>query len=105
MECGEVWWADFPEPVKKRPVLLLSRTRAIQVREFVTIAEITRTIRNIPTEVKLGLEQGLPKECVVNLDVINTIPKQILSGKICRLPSDAMSQVHKALKFALAIEG
>jgi mRNA interferase MazF len=104
MECGEVWWADFPEPVKRRPVLLLSRTKAIHVREFVTIAEITRTIRNIPTEVMLGAKEGLSKECVVNLDVINTIPKQILTEKISRLSSVKMDQIHKALKFALAIE-
>jgi len=101
---GEVWWASLPEPAGRRPVLLLSRNRAIEIREYVTVAEITRTVRDIPTEVALGPKEGLPVQCVVNLDVINTIPKKILSGRIVLLPLTKISEVEKALKFALALK-
>ncbi len=104
MERGEVWWADFPKPVKRRPVLLLSRNKAINIREFITVAEITRSIRDIPTEVKLGTREGLPKECVVNLDVINTIPKAILLERITKLSVDKLHEINSALKFACALE-
>lgn len=101
MKHGEVWWANLPKPVGKRPVLILSRDRAIQVRGYITIAQITRTIRNIPTEVLLGPAEGLPKKCVVNLDVINTIPKDLLSESLTTLSAEKISDVEAALKFAL----
>ena len=55
MKRGEIWWANLPTPVGRRPVLLLSRNKAYEVRNAVTVAEITTTIRNIPVEVKLTL--------------------------------------------------
>ena len=104
MERGEVWWADLPKPVGRRPVVILSRNRAIQVRDYVTVAEVTTTIRHIPVEVKLGLEDGLPKTCVANLDVINTVPKKLLSERVAILKPSKMKSVEEALKFALDLE-
>lgn len=101
MRRGEVWWAALPPPAGRRPLLLLSRSRAIQVREFVTVAEITRTIRDIPVEVALGPEDGLPRKCVVNLDVIQTIPKRLLTDRIAVLSAAKVQAVEAALKFAL----
>lgn len=100
---GEIWWAHLPKPAGRRPVLLLSRDKAISIRLFVTVAEISTTIRNIPTEVLLGQKEGLPKTCVVNLDVINTIPKNLLDGCICKLTKEKLAEVEYALKFALQI--
>jgi len=48
MKRGEAWWAELPSPIGKRPVLLLSRNEAYVVRNAVTVAEITTTIRGIP---------------------------------------------------------
>ena len=31
MMRGEVWWANLPPPIGRRPVLLLSRNRAYSV--------------------------------------------------------------------------
>ena len=101
MQRGEIWWAELPKPVGRRPVLILSRNRAVQVREYVTTAEITRTVRRIPTEVPLGPEDGLPKHCVANLDVINTIPKKLLRENITSLNPTQLQAVEAAMKFAL----
>ena len=103
MERGEVWWAGLPKPVGRRPVVILSRNRAIQVRDYVTVAEVTSTIRDIPVEVPLGREDGWPRACVVNLDVINTIPKKLLAERVTMLPPAKIKSIESALKFALAL--
>jgi len=104
MRRGEVWWTDQPEPIGRRPVLLLSRDEAYDVRNAVTVAQINSTIRNIPVEVPLDEKDGLPQKCVVNLDTITTIRKAILSKRICSLSSEKIEQVDKAIKFALLLE-
>jgi len=98
---GEVWWAELPPPIGRRPVLLLSRDAAYSVRTSVTVAVITRTIRNIPVEVLLGQEDGMPIECVVNLDNILTMPKSRLTERIITLSAEKMTAVVKAIVFAL----
>jgi mRNA interferase MazF len=46
----EIWWADLPEPVGRRPVLLLSRSPAYDYLHNVTVVEVTTTVRSIPQE-------------------------------------------------------
>ena len=104
MKRGEVWWAELPLPVGKRPVVLLSRDEAYSVRNAITVAEVTRTIRKIPVEVSLGPEDGLPQKCVVNLDTIITIRKDLLIGRITLLKSDKIALIEKAIRFALGME-
>lgn len=59
MQRGEVWWARLPEPVGRRPVLLLSRNAVYAVRASITVAPITTRIRNIPVEVPLDYSQAV----------------------------------------------
>lgn len=101
MKRGEVWWANLPQPAGTRPVLLLSRDEAYSVRQSVTVAPITTRKRNLTAEVSLSLEDGMPKECVVNLDSIATVEKSTLTQRICQLIPEKMQAVHKAIKFAL----
>jgi mRNA interferase MazF len=101
MHRGEIWWANLPSPAGKRPVLLLSRESAYRVRTSITVAVVTRTIRDIPVEVVLGEEDGMPTKCVVNLDDILTIPKALLSQRITVLSDSRMASVARAIAFAL----
>jgi len=101
MRRGEIWWANLPGPIGKRPVVLLSRDEAYAVRNAITVAEITTTIRNIPVEVPLGPADGLPKKCVANLDTIITIPKSQFDTRICALSQDKIKEIIEAIKFAL----
>ncbi len=39
----ELWWAELPEPVGTRPVLLLSRSGAYQYLNRVLVVEVTTT--------------------------------------------------------------
>jgi len=103
MRRGEVWWAELPLPIGRRPVVLLSRDEAYAVRNAVTVAEVTTTIRGIPVEVELGPEDGLPKRCVVNLDTIVTIRKNLLIERITILRNEKIEQINEAIKFALSL--
>jgi mRNA interferase MazF len=103
MRRVEVWWAELPKPVGRRPVVLLSRNEAYAVRNAVTVAEVTTRIRGIPVEVGLGPDDGLPKQCVVNLDTIATMRKEILRERLSLLRPDKVEQINAAIKFALAI--
>jgi len=104
MRRSEIWWAKIPEPVGTRPVLLLTRDQAYNVRNAVTAATITRTIRHIRSEVPIGKEDGMPDECVVNLDDIITIRKVTLLERITTLSPEKMNEVAKAISFALDLK-
>src|SRR5579859_2512695 len=101
MKRGEVRWHRFRPPDKRRPVLVLTRDVGVQVLAEVTIGPITRTIRDIPTEVLLGQADGMPRDCAINLDHLQTVPKANLGATITTLPSARMREVRDALLFAL----
>ena len=103
MQRGEAWWTELPRPIGRRPVVLLSRDEAYAVRNAVTVAEVTTKIRGIPVEVVLGPEDGLTKKCVVNLDTIATIRKDLLIERISLLRSEKLRQIDEAIKFSLSI--
>ena len=104
MRRGEVWWADLPQPTGRRPVVLLSRDAAYRVRTSITVGVVTRTARAIPVEVPLGPEDGMPQQCVVNLDDILTIPKARLTERITTLSPQKMTAVARAIIFALDLK-
>jgi mRNA interferase MazF len=101
VQRGDVWWGELPPPVGRRPLLLLSRDSAYRIRTSVTVAVITRTIRNIPVEVPLTEQDGMPVRCAVNLDNIITIPKSMLTERITKLSAGKLVDVTKAITFAL----
>ncbi|MBI4597555.1 MAG: type II toxin-antitoxin system PemK/MazF family toxin [Candidatus Omnitrophica bacterium] len=104
MQRGEVWWAELPTPIGKRPVVIISRQRAIQVRVSIIVAQVTTTIRDIPVEVPLGQTDGMPKRCVINCDVLTTIPKEALKERMCFLTQEKLLALHAALRFALGLD-
>ena len=102
-EQGEVWWANMPEPLGWRPVLVLTRSDAAPKLQWVTVAPLTGTIRGIPTEVALAPEDGVPRRCAVTLDNIATIEKDLLARRITVLPTRRMGEVWEALHNAFAL--
>jgi mRNA interferase MazF len=73
MKRGEIRWYKFKAPDKKRPVLILTRDSVLEYLGEVTIAPITSTIRNIPSELFLSKLDGMPRNCAINFDHIQTI--------------------------------
>ena len=104
MNRGDVCWYTFKTPDKKRPVLVLTRNSAIAVLNSVTIAPITSTIRNIPTEVILTRDDGLPNTCAANFDNIQTVPKSNVGDRIARLTARRMREAAAAVSFALGFD-
>jgi mRNA interferase MazF len=100
---GDVCWYTFKSADKKRPVLIVTRDSAIGVLSSVTVAPITSTIRNIPTEIVLTEEDGLPGTCAANCDNLQTVPKRNIGNRITRLPASRMKDAAAAISFALAL--
>jgi len=101
---GEIWWAELEPPAGKRPVVLLSRDEAYNVRSLVIVAPVTTRIRHIPSEVPLGIDDGMPQDCVANLDTITTIPKDCLQSRLTVLSTKRLKEVGAAIHFALGLE-
>ena len=101
MQRGEVRWYRFASSDKKRPVLILTRDSILDSLGEVTVAPVTTTIRDIPSEVVLTEEDGMPQACAVNLDHVQTVAKGKLGSLITTLPVVRMQEVRAALLFAL----
>jgi len=78
MKQGEVRWYKFSNPDKKRPVLILTRDSIIEYLGEVTVAPVTGTVSDIPSEVFLSKADGMLRDCAVNCDHLQTVSK----GKI-----------------------
>ncbi len=100
---GEIWWANLVAPAGRRPVLILTRTDALGHMLNVTVAPVTRTIRDIDSEVVLSPEHGVPSLCAVSLDNIMTIPKRMLDRRIVALNRETMAEVFEAVRFVFAM--
>jgi len=100
MRQAEIRWYKFQHPDKRRPVLILTRDSIIDYLGEVTVAPITSTIRDIPTEVYLSEINGLPKECSINLDHIQTVSKDKIGSLVTRLDENKMREVRDAIFFA-----
>lgn len=104
MRRGEIYWADFGAPAGRKPVLILSRNAAIPVLSAVVVAPITRTIREIASELRLGKNEGLPGECVASCDNVITVPKDVLGSEpLGEIGIDKIPKLDRALRFALEI--
>ena len=103
MKHGEIRWYKFKPPDKKRPVLILTRNTVLEYLGEVTIAPITKTIRHIPSEVFLAKTDGMPQDCAVNCDHLQTVSKMKIGSLITSLPLSKMVEVGRAIRFALDI--
>lgn len=101
MKQGDVYWCELPPPDKRRPVLILTRNSAISFLTGITVAPLTTRVRDIPTEVVLAPEtDGVPIECAVNLDNLQTVQKASLNDYLTTLSSVRMREVMAAIEFA-----
>ena len=103
MKRGDVRWYHFKAPDKKRPVVILTRDAILEYLGAVTVAPITTTIREIPSEVFLSRMNGMMRDCVINCDHIQTVSKNKIGGLITVLSSTKLDEVSKAVSFALNI--
>lgn len=92
MKRGEVWWYEPPD-AKRRPVLILTRDEAIgRVRDVIAVPA-TGTIRNLDTEVEIGVRDGMPVECVLAIDNTLSAEKAFLTEQITALGPRKLAEV------------
>lgn len=101
---GDVRMFRFPPPDKSRPVLVLTRSSALVFLNRVTVAPITSTIREIPTEVMLDQSDGMRAPCAVSLDNVVTVPRAGLGRRLAVLSPERLAAVCRALEFALGCD-
>ncbi|MGH7574824.1 MAG: type II toxin-antitoxin system PemK/MazF family toxin [Longimicrobiales bacterium] len=97
---GEIWLYTFNPPDKRRPVLVLTRQDVIQLLHTVMVAPITSTIRGAPSEVEVGIDEGLKGRSAINLDHVQTVERRRLQRYIGSVSPETMKRVCAALAVA-----
>lgn len=97
---GEIWMYEFKSPDKRRPVLVVSNQKIIDILTYVIVAPISSTIHGSPTEVVVGIEEGLKHTSVINLTGLQAVEKLKLVQFISTLDNVLMEQVCTALSIA-----
>ena len=96
MQRGEIRWYRFDNPDKRRPVVILTRDSTLKFLGETTVAPVTRTIRNIPSEALLSGLDGLPHDCAINFDHIQTVTKNKLGALAAKLDESRMGDVRNS---------
>lgn len=102
MKRGEVY--DVNLPGGRRPAVIITRDRAIPLLVNVCVAAVTSTARGLPTEVALGPQQGLTRDCVVSCDNLFTVPKRALGARRGALGPEEIEHLRSALRIALELD-
>lgn len=89
---------------KSRPVLVLTRELVRPHMNTVTVAPITKTIRGLSSEVRVGAANGLEGEGVIACDHITTIPAAVLGRQIGRLLDDQETGLTDAIHAAFDLD-
>ena len=98
---GEVRLCRFAPADKERPVLVLTRDSAVGHLATVTVAPITSTIRGVPSEVVLDINDGMKSRCAVNLHNAVTVAQARLGRRVSALSPQRMQEFCAALRFSL----
>lgn len=96
---GQVWWADLDTI---RPVVVLTRSPIASRLRRVLIAPVTTTVRNIPTEVPLGVAEGMRDGSVANLDNVQLLPVEMLLHRAGTVPVDRWPEFCRAMAKVMA---
>ena len=97
---GDIWLAQVGR--KRRPVLVVTRSQVIDVRDLVTVAEVTSAIRHIAAEVDFAYDDaGLDRPSVINCDGIHTVTQASLTTHVGSVNEDTMRRVCSAISYAL----
>lgn len=100
IQRGEIWMYEFKPPDKRRPVLVLSNQMVIRTLNYVMVAPITSTIHGSPTEIVIGIDQGLKNTSAINLTGVQSVEKAKLIQYVGRLNDELMERACRALSIA-----
>ncbi len=104
MVRGELRYADVGGSFGRRPVLIVTASEIIPVLSAVTCAPVTASVRDIPTRVALGPEEGLTQASEAVCDAMATIEKaDIDTAPIGSLSPRRFGELDRAIARALDI--
>jgi mRNA-degrading endonuclease toxin of MazEF toxin-antitoxin module len=78
----------------------MTRNEAVDSLNEVFVVLATTQVRGIPTEVELGHEDGMPRDCVLNADHTDTVAKGYMVERIAVLSPEKVAAVCAALSAA-----
>lgn len=100
MRRGEIWFAETPGG--DRPVLVLTRDPVAGRIGAVVVAALTRTRRELVSELPLSPEEdGVPTDCVVNFDNVHTLPRAVFRRRVAALSERRMAEACRTLADAV----
>ncbi len=97
---GEIWQYRFRAPDKRRLVLVLTRQEVLPLLRTAMVAPITSTIRGLPSEVSVGVDEGLKHDSAINLDHVQTVEQHLLHRYVGTVSEAKMRKVCRALALA-----
>lgn len=97
---GEIWLYTSRTPDQRRPVLVLSRQEVLGLLHTAMVAPITSSVRGAPSEVAVGVDEGLEHPSAVNLDHLQTVKQAQLSRFVGSVSPAKMREVCRALAIA-----
>ena len=81
--------------------MVLTRDEAIPVLRTLLVAPVTRMVRDIPTEVPLGPDDGLPTDCVAAFDATTVFPRTMLVRRMGALTPSRIHELCDAMAAAI----
>jgi mRNA interferase MazF len=93
---AQIWLMETPNH-KRRPVLVVSRDEVIPVLNNVVVAPVTTTLRDIPTCIRVGPDEGLDHDSVATFDNLAAVPKSVLTAQLGQLGTGGRQQICDAL--------
>lgn len=93
---GEVWWAEAED--KRRPVLVVTRSEAIPVLTWIVVAPVTRSVRQIPSHLPLGAQEGLGAPSAASFDNLQPIRRSFLTERVGALSPARRVELCHALR-------
>ena len=94
---AELWLMETPNH-KRRPVLIVSRDEAIPVLNNIVVAPVTSTLRDIPTCLPVGPNEGIDHDSVASFDNLAAVPKSVLTTRLGSLGHDGRHRICHALE-------
>lgn len=108
MKRGELYRVEKPsrrDPKGFRVFVVVSRQRFIETRfDSVICAPIYTNCIGLPSEVEVGIDEGLKHDSCIHCDELVRIEKSKLTNYIGSLSLQKIRELNQALKIALEVE-
>ena len=104
LDRGEVRLVRFAAPDKERPAVIVTRSSVLDYLGSVTVAPISSTIRDVPSQLRLGVDDGMKARCAVNAHNLVTVRKDLIGRRVAQLSEARMHELCRAVAFSIGCD-